>query len=43
MAKEAASAFATPPAQDGSGEERAAVFARLREAWQRRYGLIEAG
>jgi ATP-dependent DNA helicase RecG len=42
MAKEAASSFAMQPAQEGSGEERAAVFARLREAWQRRYGLIEA-
>jgi ATP-dependent DNA helicase RecG len=43
LAKEAASTFATQPAEDGAGEERAAVFARLREAWQRRYGLVEAG
>ncbi len=43
LAKEAASTFATQPAREGEGEERAAVFARLREAWQRRYGLVEAG
>ena len=43
LAKEAASTFATQPTQDGEGEQRAAVFARLREAWQRRYGLVEAG
>jgi ATP-dependent DNA helicase RecG len=43
LAKEAASTFATQPTREGEGEERAAVFARLREAWQRRYGLVEAG
>jgi ATP-dependent DNA helicase RecG len=24
-------------------DERARVWARLKEAWQRRYGLVEAG
>ena len=35
--------FANTPARDGSDPERARVWARLNEAWQRRYGLVEAG
>src|ERR1700761_6863347 len=29
--------------QEASDEEKKRVWARLREAWQRRYGLVEAG
>jgi len=49
IAKIEASRFANPPAQgqprgaEGSEAERARVWARLKEAWQRRYGLVEAG
>jgi len=28
---------------EASDEEKKRVWARLREAWQRRYGLVEAG
>jgi len=31
------------PSSEGTEAERARVWARLREAWQRRYGLVEAG
>jgi superfamily II DNA/RNA helicase len=47
LAKMEAARFANAPA--ASGEERSdrsragAVWARLKEAWQRRYGLVEAG
>jgi len=30
-------------AKEGTEAERARVWARLKEAWQRRYGLVEAG
>lgn len=41
LAKEKAAAFA---AGEGAGEEeKAAVWSRLREAWRRSYGLVEAG
>jgi ATP-dependent DNA helicase RecG len=49
LAKIEAAHFANPPAsQNGPGHEateieRARVWARLKEAWQRRYGLVEAG
>ncbi len=49
LAKLEAARFANAPAtvRTGSGEvtegERARVWARLKEAWQRRYGLVEAG
>src|SRR5579862_2231405 len=45
LAKQEASRFANAgPAQaEGSEAERARVWTRLREAWQRRYGLVEAG
>ncbi len=45
LAKMEATRFANAPA--GAGEvteaERTRVWARLKEAWQRRYGLVEAG
>jgi ATP-dependent DNA helicase RecG len=45
LAKQEASRFANakPTEAEGSEVERARVWARLREAWQRRYGLVEAG
>ncbi|MGA3263142.1 MAG: ATP-dependent DNA helicase RecG [Terracidiphilus sp.] len=49
LAKQEAARFANPPGRDKTraGEateaERARVWARLKEAWQRRYGLVEAG
>ncbi|MGB7984415.1 MAG: ATP-dependent DNA helicase RecG, partial [Terracidiphilus sp.] len=45
LAKIEAARFANPP--EGGSEatdfERARVWARLKDAWQRRYGLVEAG
>ena len=32
-----------PGGYEGTEAERARVWARLKEAWQRRYGLVEAG
>jgi len=49
VAKQEATRFANPSEKDkggaaeGSEAERARVWARLKEAWQRRYGLVEAG
>ncbi len=48
LAKIEASRFANPPAAgegapEGTEAERARVWVRLKEAWQRRYGLVEAG
>jgi ATP-dependent DNA helicase RecG len=49
LAKMEAAHFANPPGAGKSGGaetteiERARVWARLKEAWQRRYGLVEAG
>jgi ATP-dependent DNA helicase RecG len=45
LAKQEASRFANakPDEAEGSEAERARVWARLKEAWQRRYGLVEAG
>jgi ATP-dependent DNA helicase RecG len=49
LAKQEAARFANPLATDKPAEsqatdaERARVWARLKEAWQRRYGLVEAG
>jgi ATP-dependent DNA helicase RecG len=45
LAKAEAARFANAPAGEGEGTEaeRARVWARLKEAWQRRYGLVEAG
>ncbi len=43
LAKQEAARFATRPEPAVSEAERARVWARLKEAWQRRYGLVEAG
>ena len=49
LAKMEAARFANPPGAGKAGlneateTERARVWARLKEAWQRRYGLVEAG
>ncbi|HEV2486642.1 MAG TPA: ATP-dependent DNA helicase RecG [Terracidiphilus sp.] len=43
LAKQEANRFANHPDAQLTDEERARVWARLREAWQRRYGLVEAG
>jgi ATP-dependent DNA helicase RecG len=49
LAKQEAACFANPVAADpaklnqATDTERARVWARLKEAWQRRYGLVEAG
>jgi ATP-dependent DNA helicase RecG len=45
LAKMEAARFANAPASAGEGKEaeRARVWARLKDAWQRRYGLVEAG
>jgi ATP-dependent DNA helicase RecG len=49
LAKLEAARFANPPSLDQAGSsettepERARVWARLKDAWQRRYGLVEAG
>lgn len=45
LAKVEAARFANASAGKGEGTEaeRARVWARLKEAWQRRYGLVEAG
>jgi ATP-dependent DNA helicase RecG len=42
MAKGEAVKFAAGEADGISAEEREAVWVRLREQWQRRYGLVEA-
>jgi ATP-dependent DNA helicase RecG len=45
LAKQEAARFANAKAGEAEGTEaeRARVWARLKEAWQRRYGLVEAG
>lgn len=43
LAKVEAARFANNPEADLPEAERARVWARLKEAWQRRYGLVEAG
>ena len=43
LAKLEAERFASVKPGEGTEAERARVWARLREAWQRRYGLVEAG
>ena len=45
LAKQEAERFANADAAhaEGTEEERARVWAHLRDAWQRRYGLVEAG
>jgi len=43
LAKIEAARFVSNPGAEASEAEQAAVKARLKEAWQRRYGLVEAG
>jgi ATP-dependent DNA helicase RecG len=45
LAKQEAARFANAKAEEpeGTESERGRVWARLKEAWQRRYGLVEAG
>jgi ATP-dependent DNA helicase RecG len=43
LAKQEAARFAVDPGSDVTAEERARVRAQLKQAWQRRYGLVEAG
>jgi ATP-dependent DNA helicase RecG len=43
LAKQEATRFAIDPGPSVTPEERARIRARLKEAWQRRYGLVEAG
>lgn len=43
LAKQEAARFATQPDATVTEPERTRVWARLKEAWQRRYGLVEAG
>jgi ATP-dependent DNA helicase RecG len=43
LAKLEAARFADRPDAAVTVGERARVWARLKEAWQRRYGLVEAG
>ncbi len=42
-AKDEARRFAAEPDTEAAPEEKAAVWAALRETWQRRYGLVNAG
>jgi ATP-dependent DNA helicase RecG len=43
LAKQEAARFITNPGSDVTEAERTRVRERLKEAWQRRYGLVEAG
>ena len=43
LAKQEAARFANNPDTDLPEAEKTRVWARLKEAWQRRYGLVEAG
>jgi ATP-dependent DNA helicase RecG len=43
LAKVEASRFAAAPKENTSEAERAQIRTRLKESWQRRYGLVEAG
>lgn len=43
LAKMEAERFANSKPGEGTEAERTRVWAHLREAWQRRYGLVEAG
>jgi ATP-dependent DNA helicase RecG len=43
LAKQEAARFATAPEAAVSEAERARVWAQLKDSWQRRYGLVEAG
>jgi ATP-dependent DNA helicase RecG len=43
LAKQEAARFAIDPGPEVTAEERARLRAQLKQAWQRRYGLVEAG
>ena len=43
VAKAEAARFVESASFEATDEERQSVWARLREAWQRKYGLVEAG
>ena len=43
LAKSEAERFAKNSRSEGTEAERTRVWARLKDAWQRRYGLVEAG
>jgi ATP-dependent DNA helicase RecG len=43
LAKQEAAQFANQPDAAVTEAERARVWARLKDAWQRKYGLVEAG
>ncbi len=43
LAKQEAARFAIDPGAEVTADERARVRAQLKQAWQRRYGLVEAG
>jgi ATP-dependent DNA helicase RecG len=43
LAKQEAARFVVDPGPEVTAEERARVRAQLKQAWQRRYGLVEAG
>ncbi len=43
LAKLEAARFTIDPGPDVTAEERARVRAQLKQSWQRRYGLVEAG
>jgi ATP-dependent DNA helicase RecG len=43
LAKQEAARFAVDPGAEVTAEERAQVRAQLKQTWQRRYGLVEAG
>ena len=43
LAKQESARFVENASAEASDDEKKRVWARLREAWQRRYGLVEAG
>jgi ATP-dependent DNA helicase RecG len=43
LAKKEAAKFVQNADAEATAEEKSRVWARLKEAWQRRYGLVEAG
>jgi ATP-dependent DNA helicase RecG len=43
LAKMEAARFVQAPGVEVTEAERTRVWARLKESWQRRYGLMEAG
>jgi len=43
LAKTESAAFVSAAGSEIPEEEKTKVWSRLREAWQRRYGLVDAG